>query len=188
MITLVDCDGVLGRFTQTVLDAYNADHGTSFVEADVHQWSIPDALGIPADELYAHVKEGFCSTIQVVPGAAEALARMRAVSKVVCVTAGWNRVPTWDYERRVWLRDKLGFDFADVIFAEGEAKFMVDGDIFFDDRPDNVESWQAKRFDRVGVLVRQPWNAGVVWPNYVNSVEEMAKVTEALAALTGDEA
>jgi len=181
MIVLVDCDGVLADFVGAVLGSYNDRAGTAHAPEDVTQWDIPASLGVPAAELYAEVAEGFCSRIRPYPGAREALDRMREVADVVCLTAGWDAVPTWDYERREWLVREMGFLRYDVVFASGERKSGYAGDLFFDDKYSSVVSWRAANPCGKGVLYRQPWNRTDETDDCAYSASHMASVTRVLA-------
>ena len=39
------------------------------------------------------------------------------------------------------------------------SKHLVDGDVLIDDRPENVVSFYRTRFNRIGILLDQPWNS-----------------------------
>lgn len=167
----------LAGFVDLVLASYNARHKTNFTNKDVTQWDIPAALGIPAAELYADVKPGFCSQIPVYTGALKALNLMRKVADVVCLTAGWDAVDTWDGERREWLVKHCGFKKNDIIFAAGERKNLVSGDLFFDDKFSSVDSWSKANPIGKGILFSQPWNRNDFTNDRVSSLHMMAATT-----------
>lgn len=182
---LVDCDGVLADFVGAVLDGYNHHAGTRWTDADVHRFEIAESIGVAKDVLYAQVTASFCLGIHPIDGAREAVERMREVADVVCVTATWDRVPSWDDERREWLAREMGFCKDDVIFAKGARKPLVRGDLFFDDLWATVANWRAANRGGKGVLVRQPWNEADVTDDYV--VGPAAMATVARVYLTGQD-
>jgi 5'(3')-deoxyribonucleotidase len=73
-----------------------------------------------------------------VPGAASALKFMNEIGEVFVVTASFDAY-NWDLDRRMWLNTKFGIDKEHII--QTSAKHVVDGDLFIDDRPENIVSW-----------------------------------------------
>lgn len=72
------------------------------------------------------------------------------------MTAPLLHCPTWESERREWLRCHFGFKARDVIFTA--RKDLVHGDVLIDDKPEHVKEWSL-RWGKCAVLWAQPYNS-----------------------------
>jgi 5'(3')-deoxyribonucleotidase len=175
---LVDCDGVLANYTRSLLDAINRDRGTSYSDDDIDQFDIAKALKL-GPEIWAYAQApGFCAALAPMPGAREALDRMRQFAKVVCVTAPTDS-DTWQRERDIWLRQHMGFDRKLIIQAHD--KVSCHGDVLIDDRADTIEAWQAKYGPMCGakaLLYRQPWNK-TMWTDEAHEAQVVVNLADA---------
>ncbi len=152
-VILVDCDGPLSCFTEAYLRAVFLETDQRIPIEDVDQWDIHKtdafqraamAASITPNELKSRVvqhviKEGFCQTLAVQPGALEAIAELWKHGDVYVVTSPWDSSPTWMYERLWWVHNKLGIPRGHVI--QTGRKHLVRGDVFVDDKLSHVEEW-----------------------------------------------
>lgn len=175
MKILIDCDGVLANFNKKCLDRLNKEHGLDILESDIKEWNWtkghpkipPEALKQLLNE-WAHEKD-FCASMEVFPGAQEAVEELRKIGHVVCVTSPWHS-DFWVNERNKWLYDHFKLGFKDVIQTSG--KEHIWGHMLIDDKPQNITEWYggeaqehlrgSKHFH--GMLWAQPYNVGVVGP------------------------
>ena len=95
-------------------------------------------------------------------GAAEGIAYLRSIGDVVWVTAPNHLCPTWDHERRQWLKRHFESPPKDVIFCDD--KGLVKGDVFIDDKPENIRRWQSQNPEGKAYLFDAPNNKHVEWP------------------------
>ena len=162
---LLDCDGVLADFVTPALRVVADLGGPVLMHDDLTTWDIDDAL--PEDKRPAFWERacapGFCASLLPYPGVKEALARLRQLGDVVCVTSPMATSPTWQHERTHWLKDVLGFERDHVISTSG--KRYVRGHWFADDKPEHVTDWCAANRGGRGFVIARPYNtkAGQWW-------------------------
>lgn len=78
--------------------------------------------------------------MRAIDGAIHAVEAFRRDShRVVFVTSPWESCREWANVRRVWLRNHFKADAVDVVVCKD--KSLVRGDVFVDDKPENVGAW-----------------------------------------------
>jgi 5'(3')-deoxyribonucleotidase len=157
---LLDCDGVLADFVTPALRIVaEVGGGPVLMHDDLTTWDIEDALAEDKRPAFWErvCAEGFCSSLLPYPGVKEALAELRGIGTVVCVTSPMATSRTWQHERLHWLKDVLGFERDHVISTSG--KSHVAGSYFADDKPEHVEAWR-KASGGVGFVIARPYNTG----------------------------
>ncbi len=163
-VVLLDVDGVLADIITASLPIVQRLTGRQHVHDDVIDWSIADSLGLTADQaetFYVTWRcRGFCRSIPPYAGAVAAIERLRSVAVVHPVTSPFNS-DYWVGEREAWLQDHFGFDRKDIVHTE--AKHLISGDVFIDDKPSHVVRWQKANAADVGVLWHQPYNQSDPW-------------------------
>ena len=155
---LLDCDGPLGDFDERALRVLKG-HVPEGWQPPLGVWSWLDALS-PELRLYltAHCTgPGFAAQMNVVDGAVEALERLQKLARVYVVTTPWPGSFFWPAERIAWLED-LGFAHNKIVLTS--AKYVVRGDIFVDDRPDNLLKWLEYHPTGTAVLWKTRGNYG----------------------------
>lgn len=164
-IILLDVDGVLADFTGRVLQIGNELTKCSYTMEDVKEW---DVFSLYPKELkrvlvYHICREGFCTRLDVLPGALDGVKQLKEVGHVVAVTSPWWSSKTWMHERMEWL--KLHFDIPMRSVIHTAAKELIRGDIMIDDKPENLLSWgDAQKGQSLSILVDAPYNRSVVAP------------------------
>lgn len=161
MRILVDCDGVLSNFVEALSIALEPRMGRRFAPEEVTQWNIAAALGIPRDWVEAAMMgPWFVRNMKPMVGAQEAMQQIhKAGHELVCVTTpgpGWG----WINERENWLHQHFREEIGDRIIHT-KHKHMVKGDVFIDDKPENVDAWMNEHCDYGkghGILFDAPYN------------------------------
>jgi 5'(3')-deoxyribonucleotidase len=158
-VVLIDCDGVLADFVGQ-LQAH-VKHYLD-ITVDLRSYDQWDTFSHPA---FADCKEdvegildkaGFCLSMDVLPGAQDAMKELVAKYDVHIVTSPWTSNPRWEWERRQWLSQHFGIHWKKIISTH--AKAQVHGDVFIDDKPMHVNGWQAKWRYGLSILWEQAYN------------------------------
>ena len=154
---LLDVDGVCADFTGMVRRIVASIGGT--MPDPVTEWDFIKAL--PRDVRYAVEDalegDGPWMDMEPIPGALDAVKAFRnAGHRVVFVTSPWASCTDWAYIRTGWLRRNMGAGMQDVVIAS--AKELVRGDVFVDDKPENVLGWMKQNPRRAVMLWDAPYN------------------------------
>lgn len=181
MRTLIDCDGVMAQWTKMFIEVCRTEFDIDPGVCDGKSWDFFNYPGVveKKDEIWNHILHtpGLIRNLDKYDYTDELVAKLRERGEVVCVTsivAGG----VYADERIVWLIEEMGFHHTDIILAY--KKFLVEGDVFIDDKPENVILW-ANRWHEVGgvpVLWQPPEKQMVVEdPRLVHtgSVDELMR-------------
>lgn len=170
---LLDCDGVVADFLGYYLRILNSVTGNHYTSSDVQQFQIEEALELSedvSDVVFRAISlPGVAQKFEVLPGALEAVARLREIAQVVFVTSAGDTAlssPTWCYDRMVWCRANFG----NVPVVLAHEKEFVAGDVLVDDKPKNVKAWKEEYPDKIAVL----WGGGGCYNKTVEVAEFMA--------------
>ena len=177
---LLDCDDVLCDFVGGVLRAVNVARGTSFRPEECHERDIARSFGLTWEYIGDIVKRRFfCAELAELPGARNAVERLRALCDVYIVTAPWPS-KRWMRERTDWLMS-LGFDSDHIIFCR--TKKLVWGDILIDDRTQTIIEWAEKWPAGTALLWNKPYNQGALLPSNAHRVLGWSDVFEVFARM-----
>lgn len=165
---LVDIDNVLNNFTETVLDLYNREHGTSHKMTDIYKYSMEETLNIPFNILYDYfVNEEVLDNCKPLKDAPKYLNILNNISKLYIVTArDWLQLLNIDK----WFERNYPFiDNRQIIRCRD--KHLVQGDIRIDDHYDNLRYAKGEK-----ILFNYPFNSYIDLSNEmvyrVNNWEE----------------
>lgn len=159
---LVDSDGVMSDLLTPAIEVINKVGGYSFKPEDVKDYNICEGLGVP--HMWTALKTA-CATpsfvrgFGVIPGSLEGVKELRQIADVYAVTTPMT-VPTWAFERALWLDEKMGFTKDFVV--QTEAKHVIEGDILIDDKPQNVEEWAKHHPEGLGIIFNATYNRDFV--------------------------
>ena len=161
-IVLLDVDGVIADFTNTVRRTV-AEVG--YVLPTPTEWNF--TLSFPAEVADHYLdrasQPGWCAGIDPYPGAERFVAELRTLGDVVAVTAPLGCCPTWESERREWLRCR---GIHDVVSTR--RKDLVYGDVLIEDKVENLRAWYDRsQRDAYGILVQHTYNRHADWPTCV---------------------
>lgn len=175
---LLDVDCVLANLLGPLLREVERLGGPSWAPEEFPTWEIFDTLDTkyrPAiHELWA--TKGFCRSLEPYPGAVEAVAHLREVSDVLCVTAAVVGSEYWHKERVDWLQEHFDIPHRDVIFAY--RKELVQGEVFVEDKTSTLFEWAARNPGGQGILWEWKYNAESALPPGVIRTNSWDKVAE----------
>lgn len=165
---LLDIDGVARNFIAGTLPIVKNLTGHDHHHDDVDQWRVEKAFKLSPEHtraMYDSVnQEGWCGSLPVYEGAKEGIARLREVVDVYPVTFQYPSL-WWVRECEVWLNENFGISPNDVIHTN--AKHMVFGDYFVEDKTETLVKWRAKWAKRglVGTPIqfRRRYNENDAW-------------------------
>lgn len=160
-IVLLDCDGVLADFAGRFLHSLWEITGVRHLEEAWDTYNPAEALGLSKDveqEVWRRVRsEGWCESLEVLPGAQDAVKRLRKFADVLCLTSPVPRSQFWMPERERWLAKRFKLRHEEWGFMK--AKEHVRGDVFVEDHPETLHTW------------RRRWGVGhhaFLWPRHSN--------------------
>ena len=155
---LCDVDGVLADFTSAALAIVEGLTGEKPPHDARQEWdlfrSYPRGIREAAYERMRQPE--FCRNLEPYDGALEGLDRVSKVADVYFVTSPLGG-PHWTHEREEWLMRHLGYSARYVVHTS--AKHLCIGDVFLDDKPDNVVTWAAHHPGKAALLWPAPHNA-----------------------------
>ena len=136
---LVDVDDVLANLRPRVLQIVNEVSGKEYTPDDFTGWDYFSVLDeYQKNRAFQRMQvRGFCRSLEVLPGAKEAICELQSLVQVLAVT--WPFHVEWFDERYEWLEQEVGIPKKDVILTS--SKYAVAGKWFLDDNLDNVLSW-----------------------------------------------
>ena len=155
---LVDVDGVLLDFLTPSFAIIEMLTGKQYKPSDLTTWDIFDTVGKQWEQAFFDVCNlpGFARRCQPLPGAVEGMRRLQEVAEVYIVTSPMNHNPTWTHERVLSLMEHFGIHHKKIVHTS--AKYLCVGDVLVDDRPSNIEAWEAEHLNGTGLLWDQPYN------------------------------
>ena len=171
LLTVLDCDGVLGDFTSAALRVVEEVTSKRFLLTDVTAWNFTKAIGLSAEEARAVYKEigarrGFAASIAPYLPARQGVRRLRELGDVYCVTSPWETNPWWRAERDSWLALHFGIE----VVHHAADKTGYEADIFVDDKSSHVRDWLAAWPGRTAVFWRTPHNTSEPVPCGAHSI------------------
>jgi len=157
MLILCDVDGVFADFLGHTLDTLGplAPPGGREVFTS---WDFRDNMS-PGAQMFVDRKwreKGWCLGIPPYPEAKEGLAKLKSVGDVVWVTSPLQSSPHWIPERTLWLQQLTGEDKPTIMFAWDKSRYQ--GDVFIDDRLENVEAWADVHRGSLPIVWDRPYN------------------------------
>lgn len=181
MRILIDVDGVCADFTNYALKSIGFEGFT------VTEWNFVDHLP-PAKkkELYALLESPLWWRVQPVNGLAQgAIKLLRAHGcEIRFVTSPWVSCVGWESARRDWLKEHFESKADELITTN--AKHCVVGDVFVDDKPSHVQSWQEDHHSGYAILYSQEYNEDIMprmrktWPSIVEFVQYLQERREVI--------
>lgn len=176
--TLIDCDGVLSDFRDMAIRVIKEHFGVTIPETDNKNWDVfnyQQLTNIKSDIWNYIIKTpGLIKNIKKFDYADELISELRKYSDVICVTTIISG-GTWADERIQWLIDELQFNPKNIITAD--KKYLIEGNVFIDDKPSNVIAWADRWYKEGGIpILWQPPNGGIKINN--ENIHEIGDVNE----------
>jgi 5'(3')-deoxyribonucleotidase len=118
----------------------------------------------------------FWRHLPLIPGAQEGVRALeKAGYEIIWVTAPWKSCVGWADARREWLDEHFGLEEKGHGYIPTAEKSAVDGNIFIDDKPENVRDWAMEHPHRRAFLFITPRTKNDPWPDKLDwsRVEEI---------------
>lgn len=143
-VILIDCDGPVLDFDGSLLKEIRPETTVDEIK-NLNEW---DIFKLFDDEqlkkTHKLLKKGeFWNSIPVHDHAINAVEKMRSVGgEIIFLTSPWVSCKNWEYIRREKL--KKTFKISNEQFISTRRKELVYGDVFIDDKLENVEKWHER--------------------------------------------
>ena len=164
MFFYLDVDGVVADFVGTLLKDINHISPHNLSNLDIKHFKMLDKEHSVLTQIQIdYAKEllntpGYGQTFSLIENAQKSYAKIQARGhQIRWLTSSWSSNPTWEYDRRIWLKNHFDTHKHDICFYH--KKWELGGDVFIDDKPENVWLWQEQNPSGLGCLFYQPWNA-----------------------------
>lgn len=172
MITeiILDADGVLGNFTQAVLNAHGRPEGHD----DIKDWDFYKGWGMNDHEFWSGIAgHEFWYNVELYPWADELYKRLSAIARVTIVTSPCDD-DFCSSGKTMWLRKHFNLK-PHESFIGGRKELMASPThLMIDDSIKNVESFIAR--GGMAILFPQPWNDAIGnWQDVISLAENIGK-------------
>lgn len=156
MNLLIDMDNVVANLLKKWLNVYNDTYGDSLQPEQITDWALhKQAVKCSAADFYGIIaKPGFFADLEIMPNAVEVIERLaKAGHSIYFLTATPYSNPTGGYDKCNWVQQYFPFLDKDARarVIQAHHKYMVIGDLLFDDSPSNLNSFP-------GIKVVMDWN------------------------------
>lgn len=161
LLALVDvCDVIIDLRGSTIAETGIVIPPEKMTEWDMFNIINEDEAAV-IKKLYD--KQEFWRSLKMVDNADVGLeALMQQGFKVHFITSPWFSCENWESIRRAWLSEKFKW-FHPLDMTVTAEKFRFRGDVFIDDRPKHVVSWQEAHPDKVAWLFDKDFNQYFNW-------------------------
>jgi len=155
---LLDVDGVLADFLGFAIQTMEELSGRTYTREQFTDWDLFQTFD-PAwkhEFFYECARPGVAARLARYEGVSEGVSRLQGVAEVYAVTAPMRNSPFWYTDRAGWLSRQVGIPDTHLVYTE--AKHLCRGDVFVDDKPENVMAWTKENPDGIGLLWEAPYN------------------------------
>ncbi len=172
MKILLDQDEIICQWVARITQYYNEDHGTSYTLDDVTNWDVTTNFG-PGSEgairSYMRYIELY-RDLEPVEGAIPGMKKLIDAGHDVYIVTSVPKCAGISYHGKLeWLRRNTPF-FNLNKFCAFHTKWMVAGDILFDDGLHNIMPWV--KTGRPAVILDKPWNRDMAGAIKKHGVEQ----------------
>ena len=154
-VALVDVDGVLADFVPALLHRLDSP----LTVEDIDCWDFIKEKLTPEERAMTMAllsQDTFWRDLPVCEGAHKLIEQLQAEeARIYIASSPWTSCPNWEGARRDWLLQH--FKFKPNQFISIQEKWLLDGDVFIDDKSETVWEWQALHDGRAYIIDR-PWN------------------------------
>ena len=188
MRIVLDMDQIICKWVERILEWWNIDHGTKLTIEDVKTWEMKDALDSGEGKHFVRSccrYPEFYRDLDEVEGAVAGMKQLIDKKHDVIIATSVPKFGPIAYAGKVeWLRRNAPFFDLNNLVAISR-KYLLEGDVLFDDAVHNVMPWAG--IGRVGVLMAYPWNSGTYclrmpnivrvagWKDFLRIIDEMKK-------------
>ena len=175
MIVLIDVDGVIAQFYQSMLRHVseiatirypnNKKLNKSIKYQDIKLYWCYDQMPKEHVSIAREVtsQDSFWRTLPEIPEAVEAINKLHEQHSILFATHPTVSCPTWTTARRTWLQMRFPWVTSDSLIITAAKKY-IDGDILIEDAAHNLDAWLEERTSRnpsrkyQGFLFTAPYN------------------------------
>lgn len=146
---LIDLDDTTCQFRQGYIDLVNELFGTQHTLAEISMdyycdLAIKLTKAQQSQVWQAINKRGWSQSLQPMPGAVEAIQRLKSRYEVAFLTKQSLSSETWNYDRYRWVKKWFGAELAENIHFTRK-KHAVCGDYLIEDHVENCKAWLVDR-------------------------------------------
>jgi len=152
---LFDSDGLVSGFVEHYLRTVGSDK----TRESIRDWDIFAAVTTQqkAEGMRAMGDPDWWLSIPVLPGSQEAVERVRRAGHTIYwITTPWDDCKGWMWARKKWFKNH--FDESRHRVIPVHDKWIIGGDVFSDDRAQNVVEWSINNKSGRAILFDAPWN------------------------------
>ena len=154
---LLDVDGVTADFIGGLERALNH----TFSPEDLKEWDVLKKLEPSQREKALEALSGtsFWRNLPVKDGAKEGVRFLENMGyEITWVTSPWTSCEGWEAARRDWLDEHFGLGTQGHHYIPTSSKEKVVGDVFIDDKPENVKGWREAHPGKQAFIFDAPYN------------------------------
>lgn len=167
-----DSDDVLMESTEPAIKRYNEDFGGSFCLEQLTEWGMDNCVPEGTTIEHYYDEPGFYRAFQPLPGMVALVTRLKEAGHKLYVATSCSLASIT--EKVESLEEHYPFRWDDAEIIPIKDKFLLEGDVFVDDKVENVVYSRCRH----KLLVDRPWNQG-----YFPGVIRVKGVDELSAAL-----
>lgn len=157
-IAIIDGDGPLLDFVSGLCNALDGCPP----KENFHTYNLRDTLGdILWDKAkYLLASYTFWFSLPITDDALESVDIIRQLGfSIKVATAPWRSCIGWEDTRRRLLKKYFNIKEEDVIIISAENKYLLNGDVFIDDKESTVNRWVEYHPEKyMGYIFACPWN------------------------------
>lgn len=177
----VDLDGVVSDFVSTFIHVVKEKYSVQLEPSQIYVHDLFLVLGITEIDAFSLVLETLSRNLDVVEGAREALAQLKANHKIVIITA---RPPqTFELTNRWLKRKRIPYNKLHYLIEGNKHQTELELDVFVDDHLREIIRFCGKV--KKLVVFDRPWNKSLnvlglferasSWKDVISIIESMSK-------------
>ncbi len=157
MRILIDMDSIIVNLDEAWYPEINRRFGDELTTEKVTSWDVP-SFSKGGQAIYSILKEpGFYASLKPLPGAIEGMRELLADPRYEVFILSYAPNAQAFKEKADWLAQWLPeLEFRRIIFCY--AKWLVQGDVLFDDAPHNLRDWQDAHPWGQTATIRYPYS------------------------------
>lgn len=163
---LCDLDAIVADLTKKWLERYNRDYADNVTKEDNKHSRMERNVKIGEKIIDYLYEDGFFRDLEPLPGAIKSLRALWDDGHQIVIASAPSWPGTSAQDKISWVREHLPFIKKRSIFL-GHEKYMLKGDIFIDDSPDNIKQYrdewdQYKQWHQPKIMtIAHPYNESI---------------------------
>lgn len=156
---LLDLDGIIVDMLGPWLRQYEIITGEKIPVSDIVSWDATIGASYPEVLNSLLEKPGFFRNLPPMPGAQKYLSKLIEENnhEIIILTQPPRKSDYAVRDKRLWMQDYFpNFDITNMIYAH--KKYLVRGDVLFDDKPSHLALWKHENPESVTATIDYPYN------------------------------